>query len=158
MRNASNTFIEEWQSLPMFQETREIDFSFLKKDFSLCSLSFNPLQFDETDNELSYLLMTSLYLPETSVNLGRKCYKTITYHEQIIRTTSDYWFYNPKTVSKTVAPEWLEIVPNSFKWLINFISKYAYCNNTILYKEVVKIEKLIFLQRRNVSKKSKYYK
>lgn len=154
LRRAVKCFMEEWRTLPMFKETKEIDFTLLRKNFSSCSLSFNPLQFDEVEDELSHLLMTSLYLPDTSVNIGTKYrYIPITYCHEVICTTSSYWFLNwyyKEYGTSDITSDWLDKLPNSFKWLLNFFSKYAYCNSTTLYKEVAQMEKILFLERRNV--------
>lgn len=143
--------MEEWRTLPMFKETKKIDFTLLRKDFSSCSLSFNPLQFDEVEDELAHLLMTSLYLPDATVNMGTK--HEIKYYHEVICTTSSYWFINwyyREYGTSDITSEWLDKLPDSFKWLLNFFSKYAYCSNTALYKEVGQMEKILFLERRHV--------
>lgn len=147
-----NCFEKEWRMLHMFKETKEIDFTFLKKDFSSYSLSFNPLQYNFENEELNYLLMTSLYLPEKSLNYSRHYGKSYeTYHE-IIRTASKYWFLNAefKYKASDLSSDWQNKVPASFKWLISFISKYSYINCSELYRIVIQIEKLLFLQKKRI--------
>lgn len=159
LRRAVKCFMEEWRTLPMFKETKEIDFTLLRRDFSSCSLSFNPLQFDKDEDELSHLLMTSLYLPDTSVNVGSKySYIPITYCHEVICTTSNYWFLNwhhGEYGTSDITSDWLDKLPNSFKWLLNFFSKYAYCNSAALYKEVAQMEKILFLERRVIKHNAK---
>lgn len=160
MRRAVSSFMEEWKTLPMFSETHDIDFTLLRKDFSSHSLSFNPLQFDQED-ELSYLLMTSLYFPEEAECLSKRFSSSVAHHQRVIRTTAKYWFFSPEAnashrVRKTdIAVDWFVKLPSSFKWLISFVSKYAYCNHFVLYNEMNKIEKILLLGKRLVTRKVK---
>ncbi|CAL1265669.1 unnamed protein product [Larinioides sclopetarius] len=124
--------MSEWKKWHCFKETKEIDFSFICKDFS-SRLLFYDFEMDDPDtDELIRLLLSSLYESSEIFFLNHSHSSC----KKVLCTTSQYWFKNFSTKS-IKSYEWLEQLPEPFVWLLQMLTYKDRCKTPVL--------KLLFL-------------
>ncbi|GIX84203.1 TATA box-binding protein-associated factor RNA polymerase I subunit B [Caerostris extrusa] len=116
IKSQQASMISNWKKWHIFKDTKEIDFTFLSKDFSSRLFFYDYEESDQSTEELINILLSSLY---ESVELRTWCNLALT-RENILRTTSKYWFKNfpPRKFSVS---GWIEELPDSFTWLLKFL-------------------------------------
>ncbi|GFY11766.1 TATA box-binding protein-associated factor RNA polymerase I subunit B [Trichonephila clavipes] len=129
--------MSNWKKWHFFKETKNIDFTFINKDFSSRLLFYKYEEENEDSIELIHILLSSLYNSEKIHVLSH----SDSFSQELFRTSSKYWFKCISERASIRSSKWMEQLPESFVWLLQLLSNYIDVNCGYLYSEVRKIEK-----------------
>ncbi|XP_054720699.1 uncharacterized protein LOC129230326 [Uloborus diversus] len=132
-------FLSTWESMAAYKDNDGSSFTILSKDFSSSSLDYD-ISFTESAEDIKSLLISTLYKSVRNISVG---YSSVTC-EEMVRTTSKYWFKNYTQRDDNSKTEFFNKLPSTFRWLLSFLSRYICTEIGDLYFEVVRIEKILF--------------